>query len=130
MDVFQLNHIAVHTDDLENCKTFYRDVLKLTQIPRPKFAFDGAWFSLGPNQELHIIAGRTEPVTSNSRGTHVALQVSDFEAAMTHLESIDIPYQGPQDRPDGAKQIFVTDPDGHIVELTNVSTARAEERVL
>ena len=57
MQVQQLNHVALHVADVETSVGFYRDVMKLPQLPRPAFDLPGAWFRLGPEQELHLIGG-------------------------------------------------------------------------
>ena len=130
MKVNQLNHTALHVADVPTSIEFYKTVLCLEQLPRPAFQFPGAWFSLGPDQELHLIGGRTLDVVSESRGTHFAMHVEDIVAAEKHLQTLGIDYDGPKDRPDGAVQIFIHDPDGHTLELTTVENARAEDRSL
>jgi lactoylglutathione lyase len=138
MKVVELNHAAICVSDVEKSCQFYRDVLRLEQIARPAFSFPGAWFRLGANQELHLIGGEkiggasyTSPapgrpsgspqsgtrVTRPSRGNHFALRVDDLEAWRSHLESFGVIVRGPVKRPDGAIQIFVADPDGHLVEV-------------
>jgi len=52
MQTLQLNHVALHVADLERSTKFYTEVLKLEPMPRPDFAFPGAWFRLGADQEL------------------------------------------------------------------------------
>jgi len=92
-------------------------VLKLEPIPRPAFAFPGAWFRLGNDQELHLIGERTREVVSHNRGNHYALMVDDMDAWERHFQAIQIPYVPRRIRPDGAYQLYVVDPDGHYVEL-------------
>ncbi len=96
---------------------FYRDVLRLAPIPRPAFSFPGAWFRLGKDQELHIIGQRQQAVVSHNRGNHFALLVDDLDAWEQHLVASHAQFVPRKLRPDGAKQIFVVDPDGHYVEL-------------
>ena len=117
MRIFELNHVAIHVADVEKSCEFYRHVLRLEPKPRPAFTFPGAWFRLGPDQELHIIGGRTNPVFSHNRGNHYALRVDDLDAWEQHLRKLGIEYLPRRRRPDGAFQIFLPDPDGHIVEL-------------
>ena len=130
MKINQLNHTALHVADVESSIIFYTGVLKLKQLPRPNFDFPGAWFSLGPDQELHLIGGREQDVVSAPRGTHFAMHVEDIDAAEKHLIAIHHEYSGPKFRPDGAVQIFLRDPDGHTLELTTTVSARPEDRAL
>ena len=113
----ELNHIALHVRDVGKSSDFYRRALKLQLIARPAFNFPGAWFRLGAHQELHLIGGRTEPVHSHSRGNHYALMVDDIDAWETHFTALNIPCLPRRQRPDGALQIYIADPDGHIIEL-------------
>jgi len=117
MQILELNHVALLVADLDRSCEFYLRVLKLQPIPRPAFDFPGAWFRLGTQQELHLIGERAEPVISGSRSNHFALQVSEIEAWEKHLVSVSADFRPKKLRPDGAEQIFVRDPDGHVIEL-------------
>ena len=117
MKLLQLNHIALHVADLERSVAFYRDVLMLQPIPRPAFSFPGAWFRLGIDQELHLIAGRDVETQSHNRGNHWALMVDDMDAWEADFQRRGIPYLPRRVRPDGALQIYLVDPDGHYIEL-------------
>ena len=121
MDILELNHIALHVADLDASMAFYGDHLELPQLPRPAFDFPGAWFRLGPKQELHLIAGRTTPVDSHKRRAHFALRVASIKEAEAFLQRKGIAHQPRKRRPDGAWQLFLIDPDGHRVELTDLS---------
>ena len=117
MQTLQLNHVALHVADLERSTKFYTQVLKLEPMPRPDFAFPGAWFRLGADQELHLIGERTSPVISHNRGNHWALMVDDMDAWEKFFRENEIPYLPRRRRPDGAFQIYLIDPDGHYIEL-------------
>ena len=117
MKNLQLNHVAIHVDDVEKCREFYETVLKLSPLPRPAFDFPGAWFRLGIDQELHLIGDREEAVHSHHRGNHYALMVDDMDAWEEHLKSLNVEFLPRKTRPDGAYQIFLPDPDGHFIEL-------------
>ena len=121
MKVTELNHVALIVSDLEASSRFYREILGLPSLPRPAFSFPGAWFRIGAHQELHLIAGRiASPVNEGSRAGHFAIRVGDIQAAAGHLKAKGIKFRGPLDRPDGAQQIFLEDPDGHMVEICRI----------
>lgn len=117
MKAIQLDHVALHVSDVEQSGRFYETVLQLERIPRPAFRFPGAWYRLGTQQELHLIGERTRPVHSHSRGDHFALLVEDLSPWETHFHNLGIDFEPRRTRPDGALQIYVTDPDGHVIEL-------------
>ena len=125
-----LDHVTVVVGDLAASRAFYVDVLGMQEVPRPAFSFDGLWFQSGPTQ-IHLIleydgsgpAGNLVPVEHRGARTHhFAFQVDDAHACATWLRELKVPIAaGPKERPDGAVQVFVCDPDGHVVELTSRS---------
>lgn len=117
MKVCELNHVAIHVADVARSCAFYERVLCLVPIARPAFDYPGAWFRLGPTQELHLLGERGEKATSGSRRNHFALRVDDLEAWEAHLTQSGAVFRPKKQRPDGAWQIFLCDPDGHFIEL-------------
>lgn len=120
LSILELNHVALHVQDVTVSCRFYGDILGLKKLPRPNFDFPGAWFALGHNQELHLIGDRTRPVSSQPRGNHFALKVYSVAETEDYLKSRKVDYIGPRQRPDGMWQIFLYDPDGHVLEFTEL----------
>ncbi len=115
-DILELNHIAIECADLENSIRFYTDIIGLQQIPRPNFDFNGAWFALG-SQELHLIERVGLPSVKRNNH-HYSLKVADvFEAEKALLQNGFSTMSAPSPRPDGAIQLFLTDPDGYVIEI-------------
>ena len=108
-----LDHCSVLITDLGKARRFYRDVLGLREIPKPKtFDFVALWFDLGGGQTLHLLQ-RPAPDTKSPR--HFALAVPDARAAREHLRAsgIEIQETGAIPRCD---RFFVHDPDGNRIE--------------
>jgi catechol 2,3-dioxygenase-like lactoylglutathione lyase family enzyme/uncharacterized protein YunC (DUF1805 family) len=124
--VKSIDHVTLVVKDLEQSRRFYVEVLGMREVPRPAFSFAGLWFQAGTTQ-IHLIlefvrsgpAGNLLPQERRSSLTHhVAFEVEDAAACASLLQGRRIPIlQGPQLRPDGYTQVFVTDPDGHMIEL-------------
>jgi glyoxylase I family protein len=117
-----LQHVSLAVTNLEVARTFYREVLELPEIKRPDFHTAGAWFQVGA-QQLHLIEyprGQTLRASRNidSDDGHFALRIDDYEAAMAHLEASGVPYQCNPLNKAGWSQIYLCDPDGHIIELS------------
>ena len=117
MTIHELNHIALYVTDVQRSSEFYRRVLKLEPMPRPAFAFPGAWFRLGTNQELHLIGQHGPPFFRSHDRNHFALRVDDLEAWQRHLKDVGADFAPKKQRPDGAWQVFFRDRDGHAIEL-------------
>jgi catechol 2,3-dioxygenase-like lactoylglutathione lyase family enzyme len=117
MQIAELNHIAIHVRSVEISCRFYGETLGFPALPRPAFSFPGAWFRIGHNQELHLIGDRlAAPFTEKTRGGHFAMRVDDMGEAAKLLAAKGIVFSSHR-RPDGARQIFIEDPDGHQLEF-------------
>ncbi len=114
------NHVALSVKDMDVSAAFYRDVVGLTQLKVPEELTNiRAWFTIGAGQELHLLAGRKEDVcqsVNDKNGSHFALTIPAADPVEEYLQSKDIPYHR-QQRFDGAWQIYITDPDGYVIEL-------------
>lgn len=117
MNIHGLDHVSLHVADVRVSAAFYGDIIGLQPTERPAFDFEGAWFSLGNGQTLHLIGGRDKQPFWGSRGTHLAFAVSDIEAAAAYLRSKEINHTPIKPRPDGVLQFFITDPDGYCIEF-------------
>lgn len=123
IQVKHIDHVTIVVKDLERSRGFYCDVLGMREVERPGFSFAGKWFQAGSTQ-IHLILEHAEsgPAgearTRSSRGHHFAFEVADGHGAAWRLTELGLPIvSGPKERPDGAVQVFVNDPDGHLVEL-------------
>jgi catechol 2,3-dioxygenase-like lactoylglutathione lyase family enzyme len=113
LQVTQLDHVSVIIADVERSRRFYRDVLGLKEIRKPRtFDFVVVWFDLG-NQYLHLLL-KDRPDTLSPR--HFALRVPDARAARDHFHRHGVPTQETTPIP-GADRFFVADPDGNRIEV-------------
>ncbi len=133
LQVKSIDHVTFIVKDLEASRQFYVDLLGMTLVPRPNFDFQGLWFQAGSTL-IHLIlqhdksgpAGILKPPhLTSSRTHHLAFLVEDCPAAFQTIQrlidsghSIQIVHPLKR-RPDGAHQLFLADPDGHIIELTS-----------
>jgi catechol 2,3-dioxygenase-like lactoylglutathione lyase family enzyme len=128
MQLLKLDHSTLVVKDLERARAFYGDVLGLPEVPRPStFTFAGAWFQ-GPDFQIHLIDARDSLASPGfgvpregariGRGHHLAFQVPDAEECLAHLAAHKVEVLGgPTPRGDGAIQVFLEDPDGHLLEF-------------
>jgi catechol 2,3-dioxygenase-like lactoylglutathione lyase family enzyme len=120
--ITSLNHVAVCVTDIARAKRFYGDVLGLTEIDRPPFPFGGAWYELTDGRQLHLIV-HDRPLTLRGtteidlRDGHLAFGVADFEPAVAQLEAKGVQCVVRPDNITPWKQVYITDPDGNVIEL-------------
>ena len=129
--VQHIDHVTIVVKDLNLSREFYVGLLGMEEVARPSFSFPGAWFQAGPTL-LHLIeehpqsglAGAAGDRAYNSRCHHFAFEVEDARAAAQLLKDQGLSLiHDAKLRPDGAVQMFVGDPDGHIVELCTSTTS-------
>ncbi|GAB3514167.1 VOC family protein [Emticicia fontis] len=117
LSIKAFNHVALQVSDIERSAEFYATALDLPEISIPAFDYAVRWFSLGANRELHLIGREENGASTGIRGNHFCMEVSDILQAEKHLQDLGIAYMPIKLRPDGVKQLFLTDPDGHYIEL-------------
>lgn len=124
--VRRIDHVTLIVANVDASRQFYVGLLGMEEVARPQFSFSGAWFRAGSTLvhliEQHELSGPAgypvEVLVRSSRNHHFAFEVDDAAAAAATLKRLgvklldDVKY-----RPDGAIQVFLTDPDGHVVEL-------------
>jgi len=114
------HHLSFSVRDLARSRAFYEDLLGLVPKARPDFGFPGAWYDAGAC-EVHLIEvgadfdGGRQPASLNPLAGHAAFAVESYGEAVTALRArgLEVMEGGPQ-----LKQLWVRDPDGHIIELT------------
>lgn len=122
----KFDHYSIPVADLDESAEFYAEVLSLPEIENKTQKDYIRWFGL-EGQELHLIEDDIEEVKL-IQNLHFALSTSDFEGLLTKLKVRGIPYynsRGEEDqinvRPDGIKQIYFRDPNGHWLEVNDVA---------
>jgi len=121
--VQHIDHVTLVVRDLDRSREFYVGLLGMQEVARPNFSFPGAWFRAGATL-IHLIQEHDRsgppgmPAVRSTRNRHFAFEVEDARTAAATLSELGIPLvQDAKLRPDGAMQVFLADPDGHLVEL-------------
>jgi catechol 2,3-dioxygenase-like lactoylglutathione lyase family enzyme len=113
LEVTQIDHVSVVITDLARSRRFYRDVLGLKEISKPKtFTFSVLWFDLG-NQHLHLLL---RPRADTVSPRHFALRVKDAQAARGHFHRHGIATDETTPIPH-CDRFFVADPDQNRIEI-------------
>lgn len=136
------NHVSREVLDLEKSKNFYVDVLGFQVIPRPPFDAEGYWL-FGNNLNLHLIKTRVPRERrqvkvariqhfSSSLPTvdHIAFLTTDIGAVREVLDSENVYYKLEEPKGTGIQQIFLFDPDGNVIEISNCAPVIGETTCL
>jgi lactoylglutathione lyase len=118
--ILSYNHVGLAVKDLKTSVTFYREIIGLAPLDVPdNLLAVRRWFKIAPGQELHLLLGREQPVANNDKnGAHFSLTIpaDSADGIEAFLKEKNVSYHR-QKRFDGAFQIYVTDPDGYVIEL-------------
>lgn len=132
MGIRKLDHFSIRTLKLDETKSFYLDVLALTDGPRPAFKFPGAWLYNGNDAVVHIVGidPKNPSATTDYLGVkgdrdvvgtgtldHVAFVANGLSEMRARLAQTAVEFRE-RTVPDlGLHQIFVEDPNGVTIEL-------------
>jgi catechol-2,3-dioxygenase len=111
-------HASLLVSDLASAQTFYETILGLTPTER-KLSFAGQWYQIGAVQ-LHLIVSegiKDDRVNEQKwgRNRHLAFAVEDLVDLQRRLEQAGYAFQASSS---GRAALFVADPDGNLIELT------------
>ena len=132
-----LNHYSIRTFDMDASRDFYADVVGLEVGPRPAFPFPGHWMYAGDtalpsNAVVHIIGmdrndaeglkrylGDRDPGSLQGSGAvdHVAFFATGLAAMRRKLVGLGVAARERSVPGLGLHQLFVTDPNGVVIEL-------------
>jgi glyoxylase I family protein len=128
----RIHHISLPCSDLEASRRFYIDVVGLTEFERPKRAYAGAWFRVNDVQEFHLIHANPSATyrsgkTLDNDDVHFAIAVDDCATMLDRLRALGYSEQTAPDAPlamiargvHGFVQIFIHDPDRHVIEFNS-----------
>lgn len=121
-----LDHQSLLVKDVQKSADFYRDVLGLIVVRSNGEPISGIWMGNTTGKDLfHLNQG--EAGAHFPKGHHIALRTDEFDTLVARIASLGINYvdwAGATGRvgrhPLGFRQIYLTDPDGHWIELNDV----------
>ena len=120
-----IEHTAIAAADAASLAGWYVDVLGFTEIYRSSNAI----FVRTPNGtmiEIINAEGARADATMKTPGLrHLALTVTDFDAAHAQLQSKNVTFLGEPQESKGNRTVFFSDPEGNILHLLYRATPLA-----
>src|SRR3979409_2159771 len=120
MSVGVLDHFNIRTRELDETVRFYQDILGLEKGARPNFAFPGAWMYSEGKPVVHLVdISKTDEPQKPDSGVvhHVAFASNGFSGSKQRATSKGLPFDVREVPGVAVWQIFVTDPNGVMLEL-------------
>jgi len=125
------NHIGREVLDVEISKKFYCHILGFESIPRPDLGCDGVWLS-GYGLNLHLVQTKFPGYRKDLRSRridhfskalprvdHIAFTTQDLTTIRNALYEANVFLKEEEPKETGIKQIFLFDPDGNVIEISN-----------
>ncbi len=129
MPNFQLNgldHVAIRVKDLELSSQWYVETLGLKKVQLDKWGAYPIFLLSGKTGVALFPLNKDEQEAPQSAIDHFAFNISNesFEKAMEQFNALGVPFQFKDHF--YFHSIYLTDPDGHIVELTTLKVDEKE----
>jgi catechol 2,3-dioxygenase-like lactoylglutathione lyase family enzyme len=138
MTVTGLQHVLVLSDDIDETRDFYCEIIGLTVGDRPALPFTGYWLYADGVPCVHVAdrtsygasshrLGLSVPDAPGGRGPidHIAFIADDYEAAAALLAARGVDAVAAV-LPSGPRQLFFDDPNGVRVESQVARTPDTE----
>ncbi len=125
---FTMHHLSIYVRDVHASAKFYGEVLGLEEIPNRVAKSHIRWFIIDGFRSIHLIGGDPEAERPRPLSTHIAFATPDFDEAFDRLKQHGVNFidlerrpQGITTRPDGVRQLYFQDPDGHWIEFNDAN---------
>ena len=116
MTITGLAELTLQVHDLDALEAFYTDVFGLRVLKRED---DRVWLAAGDRSRLGLwLPGPKEFGDEGGAHVHYAFGVrpGTLDAIVGRLEELGVPVEGPVEHPGGDRSIYLSDPEGNVVE--------------
>jgi catechol 2,3-dioxygenase-like lactoylglutathione lyase family enzyme len=119
LGIVGIDHVQIAVPKAREAEAlrFYREILALTEIPKPEElrARGGAWFQIGPLQmHIGVDPDPANPPPKSKR--HICFLVEDLAAARAHVMAAGVAIEE-ESVAEGLSRFFVRDPAGNRIEV-------------
>lgn len=120
MKVKEIGFVAIPVTDVPRARKFYEGVIGLK--PSGQF-LDGRWVEYGIGDDTLAIANVNMDWRPSDQGTSAALEVEDFDAAITELKEANTPFDADAFETPVCHMAIVKDPDGNKLIIHKLKSA-------
>lgn len=124
--VSRVNHVGIPIKDRKKSLAFWRDIVGVQVVPSMVDSANIVWTAVGDGSMVHLI----EPRDGRPAGYHTAFEVTNFDATLQRFRDLGVEVEGPGERHDGQRYLFVRDPDGNRIEFVTSSKIKTSNRVV
>jgi catechol 2,3-dioxygenase-like lactoylglutathione lyase family enzyme len=117
MQVKKLDHVNIHTANVDRLVEWYGRVLGMPAGDRPPFSFPGAWLYCGNQATVHLVGLDKQPQVSDVTLEHFAFTATGLKEFVGRLQRERVRYDARKVPRSGAVQINVWDPDGNHIHI-------------
>ena len=114
-----ISELVLEVSDLEESRTFYRDLLGFEETLHGEGAEGRCWYLIGDSARLGLWTPQVG-IAGGRGGVHVhfafAIADDELDALRNRLLAASVKVEGPIQLGPG-RAIYVTDPDGNVVEF-------------
>lgn len=113
-DITGVNHVGVTVSDCSVAVEFYTDVMGFEEVESQEKEKGIRWVRAADGKLIHLVV----PPPGYESAHHIAYTVADFDQALKDVEAEGLAIlAGPGTRDNGSPYVFISDPDGNMVEL-------------
>ena len=117
MQVKKLDHVNIHTANVDRMVEWYGRVLGMHAGDRPPFPFPGAWLYCGGRPTVHLVGVDRQPQTSGLQLEHFAFSAVGLQDFLARLKRENVRYDARKVPSFDGVQINVWDPDGNHIHI-------------
>jgi catechol 2,3-dioxygenase-like lactoylglutathione lyase family enzyme len=117
MPVKRLEHVNIHTANVDGLIEWYGRVLEMKPGWRPPFKFPGAWLYAGDQPAIHIVGLDNQPKTSGLQIEHFAFSATGLKEFMGRLEQSKERFDARRVPGTDEVQVNIWDPDGNHIHI-------------
>jgi catechol 2,3-dioxygenase-like lactoylglutathione lyase family enzyme len=117
MQVNKLDHVNIHTANVERMVEWYARVLGMPSGKRPPFSFPGAWLYCGEQATVHLVGLDKQPQVQDVTLEHFAFTATGLKGFVERLKREGERYDARKVPGSGSVQINVWDPDGNHIHI-------------